>query len=88
MTPEVPRPRREGWPWPAARQSSSSDEMALHESEALLQSTAQAVARLTQELSLALRRFEEAQVEVRVASQCVAARTATRVIAHARRRFD
>ena len=88
MTPEVPRPRREGWPWPAARQSSSSDEIALRESEALVQSTALAVSRLTEELSLALRRFEEAQAEARVASECVAARSATRVIAHARRRGD
>ena len=88
MTPEAPRPRREGWPWPAARQPAPSDDMALRESEARVQATALAVARLAEELRLALRRFEDAQAEVRVASRCVAAHSATRVIAHARRRFD
>lgn len=88
MTPEAPRRRREGWPWTAARQHSPRDENALRESEALVQATALAVARLTEELRLALRRLEEVQAEARVASQCVAARTATRVIAHARRQSD
>ena len=88
MTPDLPRQRRAGWPWPPAPQASRNDEDALQESEALVHATALAVARLTDELSLALRRLEEAQAEARLASQCVAARTATRVIAHARRRFD
>jgi hypothetical protein len=88
MTPEAPRRRREGWPLSAARQPAPSDDMALRESEALVHATALAVARLTEELRLALRRFEEARAEARVVSECVAARSATRVIAHARCRFD
>ena len=88
MTPELPRQRRAGWPWPSAPRASRHDEDALQESQALVHATALAVARLTDELSLALRRLEEAQAEARLASECVAARTATRVIAHARRRLD
>ena len=88
MTPEAPRLRPEGWPWPATPACSINDERALRESAALVQSTALAVARLTEESRLALRQLDEAQAEARAASPCAAARTATRVIAHARRRSD
>ena len=88
MTPGNPPRRRDGWPWPAASHPSTSDRIELRQTEALVHSTALAVARLTEELRLALRRLEEAQEEARLASECVAARAATRAIAHAQRRLD
>ena len=86
MTPDTPRQRREGWPWPAARPSSPTNFDSLHQSQALVQATAVEVARLTDELRLALRRLDEAQLEERVASECVASDEAARAIARARQR--
>lgn len=88
MTPDVPPQRRSGWPWPAAPHPLLGEQVALRETEALVQSTALAVTRLTEELRLALLRLEDAQAEARATSECVAARAAGRAIAHARRPPD
>ena len=53
---------------------------------ALVNVTALEVARLTEELRLALRRLEDAQLEARIASGCVAAQQAMTAIANARQR--
>ena len=84
MTPEARRPRRDGWPWPATPQPPSQEDFGLRQTEALVRATALAVARLTEELRLALLRLEEAQAEARVASECVATREAAEAIARAR----
>ena len=85
MTPATPRPRRAGWPWPAARRPALPDDDALHDSQALVNATAFEVAQLTEQLHLALGRLEQAQLEARVASECVAAREAVQAIARAQR---
>jgi hypothetical protein len=79
------RQRRDGWPWVAGRPTTTPHPVDLDESRALVNATALEVARLTEELRLALRRLEEAQVEARVASECIAARDAVQAIARARR---
>ncbi len=84
MTPAAPHPRRQGWPWPAA--PSAGD--ALEEARVLVNSSALAVAELTEALHLALQRLQEAEAEAQVAAACVAAREADAVIAKARRAVD
>ena len=64
------------------------EQIVLRETEALVHSTALAVARLTEGLRLALLRLEEAQSEARLAAECVAALAAGRAIARARQRID
>jgi hypothetical protein len=88
MTPDARRPRRDGWPWPAAPQPSLHDDCALRATEAVVHTAALAVGRLSGELTLALRRLEEALAEAQVASEQVAARKAIEAIDHARRRPD
>ena len=85
MTPDTPRQRREGWPWPALVTRSRPDVDALAEAQTLVNVAALAVAEMTEALRLALQRLEDAQREAAVAAACVATREAAEAIAHARR---
>ena len=85
MTPAVPHPRRQGWPWPPAMPSPMH---ALSEARTLVTTSALAVAELTEALHRALQRLQEAEAEARIAAACVAARDADAVIAKARRAAD
>ena len=84
-----PSPRRHGWPWPTTPpEQAPPDDADLLESEALVRAEALTVARLTGELHMALRRLEDAQLEARIAGECVAARQAVAAISRARTRSD
>ena len=85
MTRAAPHPRRQGWPWPPAAPCVMD---ALSEARALVNTSALAVAELTEALHLALQRLQEAEAEAQVAAACVAAHEADAVIARARQPID
>ncbi len=88
---QAPRHRREGWPWPdraAGRNESTREAAERASADALVAAAALGVAKLSDELRLAVLRLEDAQREASLVAECAAAWEANRLLARIRRSTD